>query len=53
MSVGEADSLFHHQLKQQLQTWINTLAEVLIEAGIEPELARLRSQDTIIQIQGL
>lgn len=52
MSLGEADNLFHQQIKRQLQIWIDTLAEVLIEAGIEPEQAQLRSQEAIIQIQG-
>ena len=52
MSFGEADNLFHQQVKQRLQIWIDILAQVLIEAGIEPEQAKLRSQDGIIQIQG-
>lgn len=52
MSVGEADSLFHQQLKWQLITWTDTLANVLVEAEIEPELAKQRSQDAIGQIQG-
>lgn len=52
MSFGEADNFFHDLVKQRLQTWIDTLAEVLIEVGIEPERAKMRSQDAIIQIQG-
>ncbi|WP_036477132.1 TetR/AcrR family transcriptional regulator [Myxosarcina sp. GI1] len=52
MSFGEADNLFHQEVKQLLQIWIDTLAKVLIEAGFEPEQAQLRSQDAIIQIQG-
>lgn len=52
MSFGEADNFFHDTIKQQLQTWIDTLAEVLIEAGIEPERAKMRSLDAIVQIQG-
>ena len=52
MSSGEADKLFHDQVKQQLEIWIDTLTQVLIEAGIEPKLARERSQDAIIEIQG-
>lgn len=52
MSFGEADNLFHQQVKQQLQIWIDTLARVLIEAGIEPEQAQWRSRLGIIQIQG-
>jgi AcrR family transcriptional regulator len=52
MSSGEADKLFHDQVKQQLEIWIDTLTQVLIEAGIKPKLARERSQDAIIEIQG-
>ena len=52
MSWGEADKLFHDQVKQQLEIWIDTLTQVLIEAGIESKLARERSQDAMIEIQG-
>jgi TetR/AcrR family transcriptional regulator, lmrAB and yxaGH operons repressor len=52
MSLGEADKLFHDQVKQQLAIWIDTVKQVLIEGGIEPQLARERSQDAIIEIQG-
>ncbi len=52
MSVGEADNLFHARIKQQLQTWIETTAEVLIEVGIEPAEAKMRSQHSVIEIQG-
>jgi TetR/AcrR family transcriptional regulator, lmrAB and yxaGH operons repressor len=52
MSFGAADNLFHQLVKQQLEIWIDRLTQVLIEAGIEPKLARERSQDAIIEIQG-
>jgi TetR/AcrR family transcriptional repressor of lmrAB and yxaGH operons len=52
MSLGEADNLFHDRVKQQLKIWIDTVMQVLIEAGIEPQLAHERSQDAIIEIQG-
>ena len=52
MSFGGADNLFHDLVKQRLQLWINTLAQVLIEAGIEPNQAKERSQEAIIEIQG-
>ena len=52
MSVGEADSLFHNQVKHRLEIWINAIAQVLITAGIEPQNARERSQDAIAEIQG-
>ncbi|MFM2313308.1 MAG: hypothetical protein RLZZ04_2584 [Cyanobacteriota bacterium] len=52
MSSGEADNLFHEQVKQRLEICIDTLTQVLIEGGIEPQLARERSQDAIVEIQG-
>ena len=61
MSFGEADNFFHDLIKQRLQTWIDTLTQILIEAGIESKQAKMRSrsasprarsQDGIIQIQG-
>ena len=52
MSFGEADKLFHEKVKARLELVIETLAKVLVEAGIEEEIARLRSEDAIAQIQG-
>ena len=52
MSVGEANNLFQKRVKQRLETWIETVAEVLIEADIEPAEARKRSQHSVIEIQG-
>jgi TetR/AcrR family transcriptional regulator, lmrAB and yxaGH operons repressor len=52
MSLGEADNLFHAQVKQRLEIWIDKLTQVLIEGGIEAQLAYERSQDAIIEIQG-
>ena len=52
MSFGEADNLFHERVKARLQQMIKTLAQVLIDAGIKPEIAQRRSQDAIAKIQG-
>lgn len=52
MSFGEADNLFHDRVKASLQLTIETLARVLIDAGIKPEVAKMRSQDAISKIQG-
>ncbi|WP_319421632.1 TetR/AcrR family transcriptional regulator [Pleurocapsa sp. FMAR1] len=52
MSFGEADKLFHERVKAKLQQIIETLAQVLIDAKIEPEIAQKRSQDAIGTIQG-
>ena len=52
MSFGEADNLFHDLVKQKLKTWIDILAQVLIEAGIEANQAKDRSTEAMMQIQG-
>lgn len=52
MSFGEADKLFHDRVKARLELVIESLAKVLVEAGIEKEVARIKSEDAIAQIQG-
>ena len=52
MSVGEADNLFHQKLKQSLKKWLDTLAKIVEETGIEPQQARERAEDAIMLIQG-
>ncbi|MGB3654457.1 MAG: TetR/AcrR family transcriptional regulator [Rivularia sp. (in: cyanobacteria)] len=52
MSFGEADNLFHDRVKARLELTIKTLAQVLVDAGIEAEVAQIRSQDAIAIIQG-
>ncbi|MEO0824484.1 MAG: TetR/AcrR family transcriptional regulator [Cyanobacteria bacterium J06635_15] len=52
LSLGEADGLFHDAVKRSLEGWLNALTQVLIEAGIEPNTARERSENAVMQIQG-
>ena len=52
MSFGEADNLFHDKVKARLELVIESLAKVLVEAGIEAEVAQMRSLDAIAIIQG-
>ncbi len=52
LSTGEAHDLFQVQVRQALNLWIDSLAEVLVEAGIDPKSARQRAEDAILQIQG-
>ena len=52
MSVGEADSLFHQQLEDALKKWLDTLAEVVEETGVDSQQARQRAEDAIMLIQG-
>lgn len=52
LTIGESHDLFYAQIRKALNLWIDTLAEVLVEAGIKLDQARNRSEDAIIQIQG-
>lgn len=51
-SLGDAKDLFQAQIRQALNIWIDTLAEVLLQAGLEPSQAHLRAENTVLQIQG-
>ena len=35
LSLGDTNNLYHNQIKQSLKVWIDAIAKVLIEAGIE------------------
>lgn len=52
MSMGDAQDLFHTQVRQILDAWIEGLAKVAIETGFDTQTARQRAEDTILQIQG-
>ncbi len=52
MSLGEADNLFHQQLKQSLRKWLEELSKVVEETGIGQKEARLRAESALIAIQG-
>lgn len=52
LSLGESHDLFSAHIQRALNTWINALAEVLVDAGLEPDQARLKAEDAILQIQG-
>ena len=52
LSVGEAHDLFQMQIQQTLELWIDSLAKVLLDAGVAPKPARQRAEDAILQIQG-
>ena len=51
-SLGEGHDLFHDQVRQALQTWIEHLTQVLTEAGVSDQQAQQRAEETVIQIQG-
>jgi TetR/AcrR family transcriptional regulator, lmrAB and yxaGH operons repressor len=47
-----SDTLFHGQISSALTKWIDSIAQVLISAGIDRTMAQQRSEDAIITIQG-
>ncbi len=49
--LGDKD-IFHEQIQRALRLWIDTLAEVLRDAGLDEKTAQYRAKDAIIQIQG-
>ncbi|NJO80090.1 MAG: TetR/AcrR family transcriptional regulator [Cyanobacteria bacterium RM1_2_2] len=50
--LGSARDVFHAKVKTLFQTWINAIAQVLIETGMQPELAHQRGEDAAIAVQG-
>jgi TetR/AcrR family transcriptional regulator, lmrAB and yxaGH operons repressor len=50
--LGEANDVFHTQIQQVLNVWIEALAGVAIDAGVDTAIARQRAEDAILQIQG-
>lgn len=48
---GRSDR-FHTQIKQTLSRWIEAIAEVLQEVGMDAEQAKYQSEDAIVRIQG-
>ena len=52
ISLGEGNDLFHTNIQQALATWIKEIAEVLISAGIESDLAKIKAQEAVMLIQG-
>lgn len=52
ITFGEGNDLFHTQIQQMLNCWIDELTTVLVEAGIKPEIAKDRALEAVILIQG-
>ncbi|MBD2001085.1 TetR/AcrR family transcriptional regulator [Leptolyngbya sp. FACHB-671] len=47
-----SNDLFHNQIKSALSQWIEAIAAVLKEAGLEAHSARHRAEDAVLRIQG-
>lgn len=52
LTLGSAKAVFQDRVRTLLELWINAIATVLIEAGMEEELAQQRGEDGVIAIQG-
>lgn len=47
-----SDAMFHDEIRAALSRWIGAIAQVLVVAGVESNLAQQRSEDAMIAIQG-
>jgi TetR/AcrR family transcriptional regulator, lmrAB and yxaGH operons repressor len=50
--VGETRERFHDELASIFEEWIEAIATVLRDAGLSRPLARVRSADAVIRIEG-
>jgi TetR/AcrR family transcriptional regulator, lmrAB and yxaGH operons repressor len=47
-----SDDLFHSQISWAFSRWMDSIAQVLINAGLDAKLAAQRGEDAMIAIQG-
>ncbi|MBK7749786.1 MAG: TetR/AcrR family transcriptional regulator [Candidatus Obscuribacter sp.] len=52
LTIGEASEPFQNQVAQFLDAWIDAIAAVAVEAGLNKKLARERAESALIAIQG-
>ena len=52
LQAGTGRNLFHDQVKDTLEAWIEAISKVLIETGLSKNVARQRGEDALIAIQG-
>lgn len=52
LAIGEANDLFRLQIQTAFNIWIDTLAKVLIEAGLDAERAYRKAEEAVLKIQG-
>ena len=52
LMLGSAKDVFQDQVRGLLQLWIDAIAQVLVEAGMDKDLAHQRGEDGVIAIQG-
>ncbi|MEA5465987.1 TetR/AcrR family transcriptional regulator [Leptothoe sp. PORK10 BA2] len=52
LTIGAARDVFHEAIKERLQGFVDAIAAVLVEAGLEPALAQQRGEDALSMIHG-
>ncbi len=50
--IGQAGALFSDKLAGSMKAWEKTIAEVVMDAGIDKATARTRAEDALISIEG-
>jgi AcrR family transcriptional regulator len=50
--LGSARTVFHEPVEQHYRAWIDAIAQVLREAGLDQALAQQRGEDAIVAVQG-
>jgi AcrR family transcriptional regulator len=50
--LGSARDVFHDRVKAIYRLWIDAIANVIIESGMNPRLAQQRAEDAVAAIQG-
>lgn len=50
--LGSARDVFHDRVKAMYRNWIDAIAAVLRESGMDEELAQQHAEDAVIAIQG-
>jgi AcrR family transcriptional regulator len=51
-AIGEAGALFATNISTAFERWMDEITEVLVETGFDPEHARRKAENTVVQIQG-
>jgi TetR/AcrR family transcriptional regulator, lmrAB and yxaGH operons repressor len=50
--LGSARDLFHDLVQARYRSWINAVAQVLVDAGLDGATAQQRGEDMLIALQG-
>ncbi|HEY9802425.1 MAG TPA: TetR/AcrR family transcriptional regulator [Leptolyngbyaceae cyanobacterium] len=50
--LGSARDVFHERVKAIYRLWIDAIANVIMESGMNPRLAQQRAEDAVTAIQG-